>query len=405
MERNYPVFYITEKARKSVASGHPWVYTEEITNIEGDYVNGDIVDVRTSKGKYLGSGFVNMNSKIGIRIISRNANDTFDDSFFKRRVQYAIDYRKTVQHGDLNSCRLIFGEADFFPGMTVDKFNNLLVTQVMCLGIEQRKELIYNALIECLNEAGFPVEGIYERNDVALREKEGLKQYKGWYFRNNENLQPVTTINENGILYEVDVENGQKTGYFLDQRVNRALVGNISLDKTVLECFTHTGSFGLNAAKGGAKKVVSVDISALAIEQAKKNAEMNKLDHIVEYRCANVFDLLDEELKTRNTKYDLIILDPPAFTKSKKTVHNATEGYFEINYKAMKLLPRGGYLATCSCSHFMKDSLFKQMIHDAATKANVQLRQISVTQQGPDHPILWNVPETDYLKFYIFQIV
>ena len=405
MERNYSVFYISEKARKSVVSGHPWIYTEEITSIEGEYTNGDIVDVRSSKGKYVGSGFVNTNSKIGIRLISRNANDVFNEAFFKRRIQYALDYRKTVQHGNIDSCRLIFGEADFFPGLTVDKFNNILVTQIMCLGMELRKDMIFKALLEVLEASGNPIDGIFERNDVALRDKEGLTQNKGWYYRKDESISPLTIINENDILYEVDVENGQKTGYFLDQRLNRALVGNISLDKTVLECFTHTGSFGLNAAKGGAKKVVSVDISALAIEQAKNNAAMNHLDAIVEYRCMNVFDLLDEELQHRSNNYDLIILDPPAFTKSKKTVHNATEGYFEINYKAMKLLPRGGYLATCSCSHFMKDSLFKQMIHEAAEKANVQLRQISVTQQGPDHPILWNVPETDYLKFYIFQIV
>jgi 23S rRNA (cytosine1962-C5)-methyltransferase len=401
-DREYTSITITNKAKDSLHNGHPWVYKDEIIEIQGDYENGDLVDVFSLKGRYLGTGFINDHSKITIRILSRNANDVFDEAFYKRRLQYSYDYRKTVMGKDINNCRLIFGEADSFPGLTIDRFNDLVVIQVLSLGIEKRIDMIIHLLDEILKEDHQIINGYFFRNDVKIRELEGMEQFVGWYEDLPHTSSPITSIIENGIQYEVDVENGQKTGFFLDQKYNRLAIQRIAENHTVLDCFTHTGSFGLNAAKGNAKKVVSVDISQTAIDMAKKNAETNHLDHIIEYQVANVFELL----KTVKPKtYDFIILDPPAFTKSRSTIRNAIKGYKEINQAAMKLLPRGGYLATCSCSHFMSDSLFKQMLNNAAKEANVQLRQIEARQQSCDHPILWNVPETNYLKFYIFQIV
>lgn len=396
---------VSDKAKKSIQQGHPWIYEQEIISMEGNYENGDILDVYSLSNKYLGSGFISEKSKIRVRILSRNANDVFDEAFFKRRLQHALDYRKSVMGCDYDNCRLIFGEADFFPGLTIDRFSNILVTQTLSFGIEKIKKMLFEILIQLLREDGQIIEGIYERNDVAIRELEGLSQYKGWF--ESELFEcypsPLTQIVENGIRYEVDVENGQKTGFFLDQKYNRLAISKLAKNKTVLDCFTHTGSFGLNAAKGGAKKVVSVDISQTAIAQAQANALRNGLE--VEYLCADVFDLLDQYNKQHNHDFDFIILDPPAFTKSRDTIKNATKGYLEINYKAMKLLPRGGYLATCSCSHFMNEGLFKSMLHEAAQLASVSLRQIAVYHQCMDHPILWNVPETSYLKFFIFQVV
>ena len=384
--RAYTKFYITPKGERAARSGHPWVYAEEITNIEGEYRNGDLVDVVTGKGKYLGTGFVNDHSKIRVRLISTNTNDKFDADFWERRLRYAIDYRRTVMPGaDFKCCRLIFGEADHFPGLTVDRFNDILVAQTLSLGIEVRKELIFNLLYKILREQGEEIRGVYERNDVKIRLLEGIV--------------------ENGIKYNVDVENGQKTGFFLDQKYNRQAIAKIARGKHVLDCFTHTGAFALNAAAGGAAAVTAVDISAEAVQMTDANASKNGLDKVVKGLKANVFDLLSELVNNKSREYDFIILDPPAFTKSGSTVKNAIRGYKEINLKAMKLLPRGGYLATCSCSHFMKEELFVQMLHDAAADANVQLRQIEARQQSPDHPILWNVPETYYLKFYIFQVV
>ena len=407
MARNFTKVFITTKGEKHLKTGHPWVFGEEITHINGDYVNGDVVDVYSQKERYLGSGYINDNSKIRVRVISRNANDKFDDAFYERRLRYAVDYRRTVMgETDFKCCRLIFGEADTFPGLTVDRFNNVLVIQVLSLGVERVKNFIINKLVEILREYGEVIDAVYERNDVAIREREGMEQYKGFFVGEGlkTDLSGVTEIIENGIKYSVDYVNGQKTGFFLDQKYNRLAIQKIAKGRKVLDCFTHTGAFALNAAKAGAELVTAVDISEDALSSAKRNAELNAFQN-VEFRCANVFDLLTEMKETKSCDYDFIILDPPAFTKSSATVKSAYRGYKEINLKAMKLLPRGGYLATCSCSHFMPDELFKKMLCDAASDAGVSLRQIECRQQSADHPILWNVPETDYLKFYIFQVV
>ena len=406
MLRQYTSVKVTPKAEKSLKNGHPWVFSDEITEVNGRYENGDIVDVFSAKDRYLGSGFINDNSKIRVRVISRNANDKFDEAFYKRRLKYAVDYRKTVMGADFSCCRLIFGEADQFPGLTVDRFSDVLSVQIACLGIERIKDMLYRSLLQVLCEYGVNISAIYERNDLAVRSIEGLPQYKGFYEAEGlkKDLSGHVIITENNIKYDVDYINGQKTGFFLDQKYNRAGVAKIAKGKTVLDCFTHTGAFALNAAKGGAVSVTAVDISHDALECAKNNARLNGIDNM-DFVAADVFDLLTEMSKSGRCPYDFIILDPPAFTKSSGTLKNAIRGYKEINLKAMKLLPRGGYLATCSCSHFMNDTYFCRMLHDAAADAGVSLRQIEARQQSPDHPILWNVPETDYLKFYIFQVV
>lgn len=402
--RTFPKIYISPKGEKALRGGHPWVYSDEITDIDGAPQNGELADVYSAKSRFLGTGFYNDNSKIRVRIISRNANDKFDRAFWGRRVRYALDYRKTVMAEDFRCCRLIFGEADSFPGFTVDRFGDVLVTQVLSLGIEKIKEMLYELLTETLAEMGEQIFAIYERSDVKIRELEGMEQFKGFWSGLRTDLPGVTEITENGIKYAVDYVNGQKTGFFLDQKYNRMAIRRIARGRTVLDCFTHTGAFALNAAAAGAKLVNAVDISEDAIEMTRKNAELNGFTNM-RFTAANVFDLLTELYKAGNSPYDFIILDPPAFTKSSGTVKNAFRGYKEINLKAMRLLPRGGYLATCSCSHFMTEPLFRQMLHDAAADAEVSLRQIEARQQSPDHPILWNVPETDYLKFFIFQVV
>ena len=408
--REYPQVKVSKKAEHAIIKGHPWVYFNEITEAQ-PFENGELVDVVSQKGSYLGTGFANENSKIRVRLISRNANDKFDEAFFERRLRHAIDYRKTVMGDDFSNCRLIFGEADSFPGLTVDRFGDILVAQVLSLGIEKRKKMLFELLAKIFAQDNQPIRGIYERNDVAIRELEGMEQYKGFFPLEGYPIpdSTETTITENGITYAVDFENGQKTGFFLDQKYNRLAVAKLSRGKRVLDCFTHTGSFGLNAAKGGAEYVLSVDISESAVEMAQKNAKANGLDGKVEYLAANVFDLLprlsEGEMINRYGKFDFIILDPPAFTKSRQTVEGAMRGYKEINLRAMRLLPRGGYLATCSCSHFMTEQLFVKMLHQAAADAGVSLRQIEARQQSPDHPILWNVEETNYLKFYLFQVV
>lgn len=408
--REYPQVKVSKKAEHAIIKGHPWVYFNEITEAQ-PFENGELVDVVSQKGSYLGTGFANENSKIRVRLISRNANDKFDEAFFERRLRHAIDYRKTVMGDDFSNCRLIFGEADSFPGLTVDRFGDILVAQVLSLGIEKRKKMLFELLAKIFAQDNQPIRGIYERNDVVIRELEGMEQYKGFFPLEGYPIpdSTETTITENGITYAVDFENGQKTGFFLDQKYNRLAVAKLSRGKRVLDCFTHTGSFGLNAAKGGAEYVLSVDISESAVEMAQKNAKANGLDGKVEYLAANVFDLLPKlsegEMINRYGKFDFIILDPPAFTKSRQTVESAMRGYKEINLRAMRLLPRGGYLATCSCSHFMTEQLFVKMLHQAAADAGVFLRQIEARQQSPDHPILWNVEETNYLKFYLFQVV
>ena len=398
---------VTRKAEKSIKSGHPWVFFDEITDSFGDIDNGCIVDVVSDKGTYLGSGLFSEHSKIRVRILSQNANDKYDYNFFLRRIRYAVDCRYSIMGDDFSACRLIFGESDGLPGLTVDRFSDVCVSQVMSFGMEHRKADLYRALIDVMAEYGVSLRGIYERNEASMREQEGLECSKGWYMPETvENPENTTVeITENGITYTVDFENGQKTGFFLDQKYNRLAVSKIAKGRRVLDCFTHTGSFALNAAKGGAERVTAVDISQKAIDDAMHNAEVNELSDRMDFLCADVFDLLTELSAKSEKPYDFIILDPPAFTKSRKTVHSAEKGYKEINYRAMKLLPRGGYLATCSCSHFMKNELFVNMLKSAAADAGVQLRQLEVRQQCCDHPVLWNVPQTDYLKFYIFQIV
>ena len=405
-ERGYPIAVISEKAEKSIRSGHVWVFGEEVRELIGNAQDGELVDVVSRKGSFLGTGFFNSNSKIRVRILSKNANDKFDKAFFERRLRYCFEYRKTVMGADFDCCRLVFGEADSFPGLTVDRFGDILVTQTLSLGIEKRKNIIFPLMVKVLSDMGETISAVYERNDVAIREKEGLEESKGFFSAPGlrTDLDGKTVITENGIRYNVDYINGQKTGFFLDQKYNRLAAGKIAKGKTVLDCFTHTGAFALNCAKMGAKHVTAVDISKDAVELTKENARLNSLSN-VSFECANVFELLTKLYEEKNSPYDYIILDPPAFTKSSASLKNAERGYKEINMKAMKLLPRGGYLATCSCSHFMTDALFRKMLRFAAADAGVSLRQIEARQQSPDHPILWNVPETDYLKFYIFQIV
>lgn len=406
-ERQFPRVVITAKGTRWVEQGHPWIYEGEVIRQEGACENGGLVDAVSEKGKYLGTGFLSERSKIRVRLLSRNANDRFDAAFWQRRLQYAWDYRKTVMGDQTSCCRIIFGEADGFPGLTVDRFSDLLVTQTLSIGMERAKDMIFPALVKLLREDGEVIRGVFERNDVAIRELEGMAQNKGWYVLPGEipPESPMTEICENGVYYSVDVENGQKTGFFLDQKYNRLAVAKLAKGKRVLDCFTHTGSFALNAAKGGAEHVTAVDVSASAIGMARQNALRNGLEDRMDFVTADVFDLLPELAAKGGKPYDFIILDPPAFTKSRKTVDSAQRGYKEINLRALKLLPRGGYFATASCSHFMPSELFVKMLKAAALDAGVELRQIEARQQAPDHPILWNVPETDYLKFYIFQVV
>ena len=404
-DRPYPRFTVTPKAEAAILRGHPWVYDAEVLSVEGSPENGKLVDILSKKGRYLGTGFLSEQSKIRVRLISRNANDRFDEAFWQRKLRWAWDYRKSVMdEDDLDCCRVIFGEADGFPGLTVDKFSDILVAQTLSVGMEKLKPMLFPLIIEALRADGHEISGIFERNDVKIRELEGLTQGKGW-FGNTHPDSCVTEICENGVYYSVDVENGQKTGFFLDQKYNRLAVARLAKGKRVLDCFTHTGSFALNAAMGGAEHVTAVDVSESAIEMARKNAERNGLSGRMDFIAANVFDLLPELEAKGNKPFDFIILDPPAFTKSRKTVHSAERGYKEINLRALRLLPRGGYFATASCSHFMPSELFVNMLRSAALDAGVELRQIEARQQSPDHPILWNVPETDYLKFYIFQVV
>lgn len=402
-DRKYII--INRKAEDLLRKGHIWVYGEEILKTCPGIENGDIIDVYSQKERYLGSGFYNSASKITVRLLSANANDVFDAAFFARRVKYAVDYRAAVMNGDLSNTRLVFGDADGFPGLIADKFGSVLVTQTMTLGLEQRKDLIFPALINHLRERGENIMCLYERNDVSVRKKEGLELNTQYYaYDGLSNRLTETEITENGIRYKVDFIGGQKTGFFLDQKLNRRAAAAIAPGKTVLDCFTHTGAFALNCALGGAKSVTAVDISQDAINRAKENAALNGVDNM-DFLCTDVFDLLDKLYAEKRRIYDYIILDPPAFTKSTKTVNAAYNGYKEINLKAMRILPRGGWLATCSCSHFMTDALFRKMLLEAALEAGVQLKIAEYRQQAPDHPVLLGVPETEYLKFYIAQAV
>ena len=408
-ERAYPVYTVNKHAEGLLVGGHPWVYENDILHApDTEPENGTLADVVSPKGAYLGTGFVSLHSKIRVRLISRNANDTFDAAFWRRRVEYAWAYRKTVlEPADLTACRVIFGEADQFPGLTVDRFHDILVTQTLSVGMEKLKPVLFPLLAEVLRADGQTIAGIYERNDEALRAKEGLEQNKGWFDLPGE-THPASTqteICENGVFYHVDFENGQKTGFFLDQKYNRRAAAALAPGRRVLDCCTHTGAFALNCAQAGAEHVTAVDISKDAVELTRRNAALNGLSDKVEVQQADVFDLLTTLAQEKKHPYDYIILDPPAFTKSGATVKNAYRGYKEINLKAMKLLPRGGYLATCSCSHFMTPNLFCQMLREAAADAAVSLRQIEDRRQSPDHPILWGVPETNYLKFFLFQVI
>lgn len=407
-ERGYPKAIVTPKGERAIQNGHPWVYGAEVLPQSDPLPDGELADVVSQSGRYLGTGLVCLASKIRVRLISRNANDTFDPAFWERRLRYAVDYRRTVMGDQFGCCRLIFGEADSFPGLTVDRFGDILVTQTLSLGMDRLKPLLFPLLCRVLAEGGEEIRGVYERNDAAIRQLEGLPQGKGFF--PVPGLEPPartrTIFTENGIRYHVDFENGQKTGFFLDQKYNRQAVARLARGRRVLDCFTHTGSFALNAAKGGAAAVTAVDISQAAVELVAENAALNGLTEVVAPRAADIFDLLPAlAAQPGKAPYDFIILDPPAFTKSRKTVPAAMRGYKELNYRAMKLLPRGGYLATCSCSHFATPELFEGMLRAAAQDAGVQLRQIESRQQSPDHPILWNVPETNYLKFYLFQVV
>ena len=381
------VVTLRKGAGRTLKQGGPWIYDNEIESIMGSFEDGDIVLVHDFDGYPLGRGFINRKSKLTVRMMTRNRDTEVNEDFIRMRVQNAWEYRKKVMD-DISSCRVIFGEADFLPGIVVDKFADVLVVESLALGIDRFKPMILAALQKVLSEDGIAIRGIYERSDAKVRLKEGMERVKGFL---SDPFDPVVEIVENGVRYLVDVAEGQKTGFFLDQKYNRAAAARIALGKSVLDCFTHTGSFGLNCAKAGAKRVHSVDVSETAIACAKENAARNGLS--VEYEVANVFDLLPS---LTPGEYDYIILDPPAFTKSGKTVKNAERGYKEINYRAMKALPRGGYLATCSCSHFMTDALFRKMLQSAAGDAQVELRLVEARAQGPDHPILWNVPETAF---------
>ena len=383
---------------RTLKAGGMWVYDNEIAAIDGTFENGDIVDIHDFDGFPMGRGFINEASKIRIRLLTRNVKQAIDREFIRMRVQNAWDYRKKTV--DTGCCRLIFGEADFLPGIVIDKFSDVLVVESLALGIDRMKGMILEAVTEVLAGDGISIRGIYERSDAKVREQEGMQRYKGFI---GPEFDTNVQIEENGIKYIVDVQNGQKTGFFLDQKYNRRAAGRLCRDARVLDCFTHTGSFALNAAAAGAESVLGVDASDTGIAQAIQNAQLNGLSGRVQFVCRDVFELLPE-LEQQGEKFDVVILDPPAFTKSRNSVKNAVKGYREINLRAMKLVKDGGYLATCSCSHFMTQELFAQTIQQAARNVHKRLRQVEFRTQAPDHPVLWAAQESYYLKFYIFQV-
>lgn len=383
---------------RTLKSGGAWVYDNEIDSIMGNFEDGDLVDIHDFDGYFLGTGYINRKSKLTVRVMSRVKGQEIDDAFIEQRVRNAIDYRKHTV--DMSSCRLIFGEADFLPGIVIDKFSDVLVVESLALGIERFKLTIIDKVKMVLAEMDMPVRGVYERSDAKVRTLEGLERFKGFI---GEEFDTKVQIEENGVKYYVDVKEGQKTGFFLDQKYNRAAIKPLCKGARVLDCFTHTGSFALNAGLAGAKEVIGVDASELGVEQARENAKLNGLEKTVSFKCEDVFELLPE-LEKAGEKFDVVILDPPAFTKSRSSVKNATKGYREINLRAMKLIKNGGYLATCSCSHFMTPELFTKTIAEAARNDHKRLRQIEYRTQSPDHPILWAADESLYLKFYIFQV-
>lgn len=383
---------------RSLKVGGPWVYDNEIASILGSFENGDMVIVHDFDGYPLGRGFINTNSKIRIRMMTRKSEQEIDEEFLRKRVRDAWEYRKKTV--DTSSCRVIFGEADFLPGLVVDKFSDVLVVQSLALGIDRLKGKILELLKEEMARDGVVIRGVYERSDAKVRRQEGMELVKGFI---GEPFDTKVEICENGVKYLVDVEDGQKTGFFLDQKYNRLAIQRLCRDAEVLDCFTHTGSFALNAGIAGAKSVLGVDASELAVEQARENAALNGLSETVKFVCEDVFELLPR-LEEQGKKFDVVILDPPAFTKSRNSVKNAVKGYREINLRAMKLVKDGGFLATCSCSHFMSYEMFTQTIGQAARNVHKRLRQVEYRTQAADHPILWAAEESYYLKFYIFQV-
>ena len=383
---------------RSLKAGGLWIYDNEIAEVRGTFEDGDIISVEDFDGYFMGYGFINSASKIRIRMLSRKKENRITPAFLERRVRDCWEYRKSVI--DTGSCRLIFGEADFLPGLVVDKFSDFLVVESLALGIDRLKLLLLEYLKKVLEKDGIKIRGIYERSDAKVRLQEGMERRKGFI---GEPFDTKVEILENGVRYQVDVKDGQKTGFFLDQKNNRAAIHKLCPGRRVLDCFTHTGSFALNAGIAGAESVLGVDASELGVEQAKENAKLNGLEEKVSFVCADVFELLPE-LERQGEKYDVVILDPPAFTKSRQATKNAVKGYREINLRGMKLVKDGGFLATCSCSHFMEQELFAKTIREAARGAHKRLRQVEFHTQAPDHPILWAADESYYLKFYIFQV-
>ena len=423
--RPYPRIIVTRKAARSLAGGHPWVFEGEVLRTEPSPAdgrapaNGDVVDVFEENGTWQGAGLLSEQSKIRVRVVTRNANDRVDERFWERRARWAWQHRVSClgarglpgAESDLTCCRVVFSEADGMPGLVVDRYEQVLVAQVGTVGMERLRDTVYPLLLAALREDGQNVTSVYERNDAPSRTKEGLPLYKGWWDGAPAPGSPDVMIRENGLAFAVDIENSQKTGFFLDQKYNRRAVRELARGRRVLDCFCHVGPFGLNAAAGGADFVRCVDVSQTAIALAEKNARLNGLADRMGFSCANVLDYLPElrrdraRLREEGGPFDLIVLDPPAFTKSRGTVAHAARGYREINCEALRLLPRGGYLATCSCSHFMTRDLLAKAIADAAHVANVQLKQVEERQQAPDHPILWGFPESHYLDFFVFQVV
>ena len=400
MEKTSASVYIKKGQGRALKAGGLWIYDNEIDRTEGEFENGDMVNVFDFDGYPLGCGFINTRSTITIRMMSRKPHTVVDEDFIEMRVRNAWEYRKSTV--DTGSCRLVFGEADFLPGIVIDKFSDVLVVESLALGIDRWKPVILEKLKKVLAEDGISIRGVYERSDARVRLQEGMERFKGFI---GDSFDTKVEIVENGVRYIVDVQDGQKTGFFLDQKYNRRAAAALAPGRRVLDCCTHTGAFALNCAKAGAAHVTAVDISPEAVALTRRNAARNGLEDKVDVIQANVFDLLTDLAKEKQHPYDFIILDPPAFTKSGATVKNAFRGYKKINLKAMKLLPRGGYLATASCSHFATEELFIKMLRSAAKDAHRQLRQIEVRQQAPDHPILWGVPETNYLKFFLFQVI
>ena len=387
-------FYLHKGKNKKAENGRPWIYIDEINEYDGDYENGDIVEVYNHKNFFLGKGYINDRSKITIRIMTRDKDEEINKDFFKKRFASAWEYRKTVI--DTSSCRFIFGEADLLPGLTIDKFEDYYVIQISTLGMDRYRDIIVDLLVNEYN-----AKGVYERSDLATREIEGLEQKKGFL---TEPFDTNVLITENGVKYIVDLENGQKTGFFLDQKENRAAIHRICKGKDVLDCFTHTGSFALNAGIAGAKSVLGIDISQHAVDCATRNAELNNLQDTVKFECHNAFDVLASWSK-EGKKYDVVILDPPAFTKSRNTINGAKRGYKEINLRGLKMVKEGGYFITCSCSHYMSEELLRATINEAAHDAHRTLRQVEFRTQSCDHPILWNSDESYYLKFFVFQVI